>query len=130
MPANKGDKPAVQYRGRGAHKLAATSNIDDHFSSKYDPALDVQPNAEEADEKEDWDMALEALRDRQAWQKKHADRMRAAGFNDEDIRNWEESGREKDVHDVRWAGKGQTRAWDVGKVDTEDEEDRKGRLTP
>lgn len=133
MPANADQKATIRYKGRGAHKLATTSNIDDHFSSKYDPALDVQPDAEDTKEREDWDMALEALRDRQIWQKKHADRMRAAGFSNEEIRKWEDSGREKDIRDVRWTGKGQTRAWDVGKdveVSEDGDEDPTGRLTP
>lgn len=121
----------IRVRGRGAHKLTSTSNIDAHFSSTYDPSLDVQPEIEAPDEKEDWDMALEALRDRQAWKKKHADRMRAAGFGDDEIEKWEASGREKDARDVRWRGKGQTREWDVGKdQQSSDGEDREGRLTP
>jgi hypothetical protein len=91
----------------------------------------VQPADEAPGEREDWDMALEALRDRQAWQKKHADRMRAAGFDDDEIKKWEESGREKDESDVRWRKKGQVREWDVGKdVQASDDEDREGRLTP
>lgn len=135
LPASAADSdsaPAVRVRGRGAHKLATTTNIDAHFSSNYDPSLDVHPDEEQPDEKEDWDMALEALRDRQAWKQKHADRMRAAGFGDEDIAKWEEAGRDKDARDVRWRGRGQTREWDVGKDQQQlsDEEDQQGRLTP
>lgn len=132
LPATESDSaPAVRVRGRGAHKLTTTTNIDEHFSSNYDPSLDVHPDEEQPGEKEDWDMALEALRDRQAWKKKHADRMRAAGFGDEDIAKWEEAGRDKDARDVRWRGRGQTREWDVGKdQQLSDEEDQEGRLTP
>ncbi|KPI35400.1 uncharacterized protein AB675_11687 [Cyphellophora attinorum] len=131
----------VHYRGRGAHKLTTNSTtIDDHFSTKYDPASDVRldPDVEETD---DWDLALDALRDRRAWEKNHADRMRAAGFSAEEIRKWEDSGKEKDARDVRWSKRGQTRAWDVGKDvlsldgaadnDVDDfQEDNTGRLTP
>lgn len=124
-------RPAVRVRGRGAHKLATTSNIDAHFSSNYDPSLDVRPDDEQPDEKQDWDMALEALRDRQAWKKNHADRMREAGFGDDEIAKWEEGGRDKDARDVRWRSRGQTREWDVGKdQQVSDEEDQEGRLTP
>jgi hypothetical protein len=108
-----------------------TTNIDEHFSSNYDPSLDVHLDEEQPGDKEDWDMALEALRDRQAWKKKHADRMRAAGFGDEDIAKWEEAGRDKDARDVRWRGRGQMREWDVGKDQRlSDGEDQEGRLTP
>lgn len=133
LPAKEPDElEPVRVRGRGAHKITSVSNIDAHFSSNYDPALDVQPENEQPDDREDWDMALEALRDRQAWKKKHADRMRAAGFGDEEIEKWEESGREKDARDVRWRAKGQVREWDVGKdqLDSGKDDDREGRLTP
>ena len=76
-------------------------------------------------------MALEALRDRQAWKKKHEDRMRAAGFGEDEIEKWKESGREKDARDVQWRKKGQVREWDVGKDSRQSsDEDQNGRLTP
>lgn len=132
LPNNKADSgPAVKYRGRGAHKLASVSSIDAHFSSTYDPVLDVRPEDEGPEEQGDWDMALEALRDRQAWKKKHADRLREAGFNDDEIKAWEDSGREKDIRDVKWRGSGQTREWDLGKKDQDesnDDDDDQGRL--
>ena len=93
--------------------------MDQHFSATYDPSLDLRPDSEgpEGDEeKEDWDMALEALRDREIWKQKGAERLRAAGFGDEEIRKWEDSGREKGAEDVKWTRKGEAREWDRGKV--------------
>jgi hypothetical protein len=134
LPPGEADRhPPPRSKGRGAYKSSSTSNIDAHFSSRYDPAMDVHPDSELSDEREDWDMALEALRDRQAWKQKHADRMRQAGFGDADIQRWEDSGREKDIKDVRWASKGQVRAWDVGKEQNHANNDTAsgvGRLTP
>ncbi|KAI4751405.1 hypothetical protein E4T45_14721, partial [Aureobasidium sp. EXF-8846] len=69
--------PPVRSRGRGTQNHA--SAIDNHFSSNYDPSVDVQPDAQ-ADDALDWDQALEALRDRQKWKQQGADRLRAAGF--------------------------------------------------
>ena len=55
------------------------------------------------------------MRDRMRWRQQGADRLRAAGFTDEEIRNWEKGG-EKDEGDVRWAKRGEGREWDRGKV--------------
>jgi hypothetical protein len=68
---------------------------------------------------DDWDQALEALRDRQRWKQQGADRLRAAGFTDEEVKKWEK-GSEKTEEDVRWAKKGEGREWDRGKVVDED----------
>ena len=78
--------------------------------------MDLRPDSEPDDEKEDWDMALEALRDREVWKQKGAQRLREAGFGEEEVRKWEDSGREKGVEDVEYIKKGQEREWDVGKV--------------
>ena len=120
------DTPPVRSRGRGAYKPNASA-MDQHFSSTYDPSLDLRPDSEPEDEKEDWDMALEALRDREIWKQKGAERLRAAGFGDEEIEKWEDSGREKGVEDVKWAGKGEGREWDRGKVVLDDGQ-RKGEV--
>lgn len=94
-------------------------------------------------------MALEALRDREIWKKKGAERLREAGFGVEEVRRWEEGGlgigssgggrgvngngieRERDVEAVRWRAKGEEREWDVGKVvlegDEEDDGDGNGK---
>jgi hypothetical protein len=86
--------------------------MDTHFSSAYDPATDVRPNSDSDD---GWDQALEALRDRQRWKQQGADRLRSAGFTDEEIKKWESGGMRKE-EDVRWAKSGEGREWDRGKV--------------
>ncbi|KAH0373153.1 hypothetical protein KCU65_g644, partial [Aureobasidium melanogenum] len=104
--------PPVRSRGRGAQNH--TSAIDSHFSSNYDPSVDVQPDPQE-DDSLDWDQALEALRDRQRWKQQGADRLRAAGFTEKEVSKWEKGG-EKSEEDVVWAKKGEGREWDRGKV--------------
>lgn len=90
--------------------------MDSHFASNYDASLDVQPDP---DTEDDWDQALEALRDRQKWKQQGAERLRSAGFTEQEIEKWEKGG-EKDESDVRWAKKGEGREWDRGKVIDED----------
>lgn len=102
--------PEVRSRGRGAFSHGA--GIDSRFSADYDPTADVQLDL---DEENDWDQALEALRDRQKWKKQGAERLRAAGFTDEEIRKWEKGG-EKTEEDVKWAKRGESREWDRGKI--------------
>lgn len=68
------------------------------------------------DTEDDWDQALEALRDRQRWKQQGADRLRAAGFTEEEVGKWENTGGEKREEDVRWRGRGEDREWDRGKV--------------
>ncbi|KAI9785646.1 MAG: hypothetical protein M1816_008269 [Peltula sp. TS41687] len=103
-------KPKIQSRGRGAFK--STTTMDNHFSSTYDPSIDVQPNPESED---DWDQALEALRDQQRWKKQGAERLRSAGFTNEEVEKWEKGG-ERREEDVRWVKRGEKREWDRGKV--------------
>lgn len=107
--------PKVQARGRGT--FASSATIDAHFSSHYNPATDVRPDPDTDD---DWDQALEALRDRQRWKQQGADRLRAAGFTEEAVSKWEKSGGEKREEDVTWRGRGESREWDRGKVIGED----------
>ncbi len=90
--------------------------MDARFAPTYDPTVDVQPDPELDD---DWDQALEALRDRQKWKQQGADRLLAAGFTEDEVRKWEKGG-EKNEEDVRWAKKGEGREWDRGKVFDED----------
>ncbi|OCK83778.1 hypothetical protein K432DRAFT_379166 [Lepidopterella palustris CBS 459.81] len=113
-PAPPLPEPKVQPRGRGA--FTASSAMDSHFSSTYDPATDVKYDS---DLEDDWDQALEALRDRQRWKQQGADRLRAAGFTDEEVKKWEKGG-EKTEQDVKWAKKGEGREWDRGKVVDDD----------
>lgn len=105
----------IQSRGRG--KFASSSAMDSHFSSTYDPSQDLHPNS---GSENDWDQALEALRDRQRWKQQGAERLRLAGFTEEEVGNWEK-GAEKRNEDVRWNAKGEGREWDRGKVVGEDE---------
>ncbi|KAI0838088.1 hypothetical protein F5Y06DRAFT_269880 [Hypoxylon sp. FL0890] len=105
---------AIQRRGRGAN--AATSGIDSRFAPDYDPRNDVTPEPEDED---DWGHAVEAFRDRQKWKQQGAERLRSAGFTEEQIKKWEK-GEEKDEADVRWAKAGGLREWDRGKVVNKD----------
>ncbi|KAK6070831.1 hypothetical protein SCUP515_08232 [Seiridium cupressi] len=103
--------PAVRKRGRGA--VSGTSAMDSRFESGYDPKGDVALDHDEEDD--DWGSALEALRDRQRWKEQGADRLRAAGFTDEQVKKWE-NGDQKNEEDVRWTKKGEQREWDRGKT--------------
>lgn len=105
---------SVRRRGRGAN--AAKSGIDERFAPDYDPRKDVTP---EPDDKDDWTLAAEAFRDRQKWKKQGADRLRSAGFTEEQIKKWEK-GDEKDEADVQWTKAGGLREWDRGKVVNKD----------
>lgn len=107
--------PPVRKRGRGAFTTTGTS-VDAHFEADYDPSVDVRPSS---DVEDDWEQALEVIRDRQKWNQQGADRLRQAGFTDEQVRKWEK-GDEKTEEDVRWAKKGEGREWDRGKVVDED----------
>jgi hypothetical protein len=106
--------PVVKTRGRGATSFG--SGIDSRFSASYDPTADVQLDP---DEENDWDQALEALRDRQKWKQQGADRLRAVGFTEDEITKWEKGG-EKREEDVKWAKRGEGREWDRGKVVDDD----------
>ncbi|KAH6048928.1 hypothetical protein HBI67_220990 [Parastagonospora nodorum] len=106
-------EPSVRSRGRGAHK-ANSMGMDSRFSSAYDPTVDVRPPSDAEDE---WGDAVESFRDRQRFKQQGADRLRAAGFTDEQVRKWEK-GDVKDEEDVTWTK--QAREWDRGKVVDED----------
>ena len=90
--------------------------IESRFSSTYDPAVDVCVGS---DKEDDWGDALEALRDRSRWKQQGADRLRAAGFTEEQVKKWER-GEEQNEDDVVWKRKGEAREWDRGKVLDED----------
>ncbi|KAK5144517.1 hypothetical protein LTR04_001537, partial [Oleoguttula sp. CCFEE 6159] len=98
--------PTVKPRGRGAF-TGSSGAIDAHFAASYDPGTDVSPRLGDPDA-DDWDLALEALRDRQRWKAQGADRLRAAGFSEDEVRKWEggkggvngERERERDEKDV------------------------------
>ena len=77
--------------------------MDSRFASNYDPKADVSLNQDEEDD--DWGSALEALRDRERWKQQGADRLRAAGFTDDQVKKWEK-GDQKNEEDVKWSKKG------------------------
>lgn len=70
---------------------------------------------------DDWDMALEALRDRTRWRQKGEERLRAAGLGENAIDRWKGNSAFSGVdgegkpEDVRWSKKGEGREWDRGK---------------
>lgn len=107
--------PMTIPRGRGAFRQ---SDIDSRFTSEYDPKTDVSLDQDNGD-RDEWDMALEALRDRARWRAQGVDRLRAAGFTDEEVARCEKGG-EKDVEDVQWSAMGVRREWDRGKTIDED----------
>jgi hypothetical protein len=74
----------------------------------------VTPDPDDADEN-DWDNAVEAFRDRQKWKQQGAERLRSAGFTEDQIHKWEK-GDKKDESDVQWNKAGGVREWDRGKV--------------
>lgn len=102
--------PDIRRRGRGAN--STTSGIDGRFAADYDPKRDVTPEPDDAD---DWDRAAEAFRDRQKWKQQGADRLRSAGFTEEQVQKWENSD-QQDEADVKWIKAGTEREWDRGKV--------------
>ncbi|ROT37655.1 hypothetical protein SODALDRAFT_345339 [Sodiomyces alkalinus F11] len=102
--------PHVRVRGRGFQSGA--SCMDKRFEEDYDPKADV--DMEEDNRKGNWDDAVEAFRDRRKWELHQEQRMRAAGFGDEEIARWKKGG-ERDEKDVRWSKAGEEREWDRGK---------------
>lgn len=71
---------------------------------------------------DDWELALEALRDRARWRQKGEVRLREAGFNDSVVERWKNNAAftvgdqtEGSVEDVKWSKKGEGREWDRGK---------------
>ncbi|KAI4647045.1 uncharacterized protein J4E78_009017 [Alternaria triticimaculans] len=103
--------PPVRSKGRNAYK-PQNGGIESRFSSTYDPTTDVRPAS---DVEDDWGDALEALRDRARWQQQGADRLKQAGFTDDQVRKWER-GDVQGEEDVVWRKKGEGREWDRGKV--------------
>ncbi|KAI5917652.1 hypothetical protein F4810DRAFT_641389 [Camillea tinctor] len=119
-PPSAHSKGPVRPRGRGAH--SSTSGIDSRFAADYNPQADVTPDLDEdggGGSGGDWDSAVEAFRDRQKWKQQGAERLRSAGFTEDQIQKWEKGDR-KDESDVRWNTHGGVREWDRGKVLDED----------
>jgi hypothetical protein len=113
-PLPPSQKPTIEVRKRGRGAFTSTRNLsmDAHFATDYDPSTDIRPDSDHDD---DWEEALEAMRDRQRWKQQGADRLRQAGFTEALIKSWEKRD-DKNEDDVRWAKKGEGREWDRGKV--------------
>lgn len=127
--------------------------MDAHFAPDYNPALDVALPDDDSDSqtakapvrhvpgltsannfKDDWDMALEALRGRAGWRSTGTNRLRDAGFGDAVVQKWKDNAAfdgidragkphtaETDMEpDTQWSRKGQVREWDRGKVVDDD----------
>ncbi|QGI83155.1 uncharacterized protein FFMR_09598 [Fusarium fujikuroi] len=106
-----GPAPPPKYRGRGT--VGGSSGIDRRFSDTYDPKTDIQMDEDEVGN--DWDDAVEAFRDRQKLRQNQEQRLKDAGFADEQIQR--ASGADgKSTESVQWSKAGEKRAWDVGKV--------------
>ncbi|KAL3436725.1 hypothetical protein BDV09DRAFT_193583 [Aspergillus tetrazonus] len=137
-PLPKEEAP-VRSRGRGAYK-PNNSSIDAHFAPDYDPSLDIQPEEDEIQTgrssrrpvaglmtgDDDWELALEALRDRARWKQKGEDRLREAGFNSDIVERWKSGtpvatrSDEGLVENVKWSTKSEGREWDRGKFVDDD----------
>lgn len=120
-PAPPHTAEPVQARGRGAH--ASSSGIDGRFAADYDPTLDIGPEFVPGPDSGNWEDTVEAYRDRQKWRQQGAERLRGAGYTEDEIKRWE-TGDKKDETDVRWTEKGAVREWDRGKV-VDNDRDRK-----
>ncbi|KGO36328.1 hypothetical protein PEX1_029430 [Penicillium expansum] len=140
LPPRQNEAP-VRSRGRGAYKHNM-SNIDAHFAPGYDPAADVhldedklhtvglessrRPVAGLMTKDDDWDMAMEALRDRERWRNKGEERLRTAGIDEAVIDKWKNNTAfagvdgEGKPEDVQWSKKGEGREWDRGKFVDDD----------
>ncbi|SPJ70850.1 uncharacterized protein FTOL_00578 [Fusarium torulosum] len=105
-----GPAPPPKYRGRGT--VGGSSGIDRRFSETYDPKTDIQMDEDEGEN--NWDDAVEAFRDRQKLRQNQEERMRAAGFADEQIQRASGTD-EKAAESVQWSKAGEKREWDVGK---------------
>ncbi|KAF4975427.1 hypothetical protein FZEAL_7775 [Fusarium zealandicum] len=105
-----GPAPPPKYRGRGT--FGGSSGIDRRFSETYDPKTDIQMDEDEGGG--NWDDALEAFRDRQKLRQNQEQRMKSAGFADEQIQRASGTD-EKTADSVQWSKAGEKREWDRGK---------------
>ncbi|KAM0291129.1 hypothetical protein ACHAO9_004246 [Fusarium lateritium] len=105
-----GPAPPPRYRGRGT--VGGSSGIDRRFSETYDPKTDIQMDEDEGGD--NWDDAVEAFRDRQKLRQNQEERLRAAGFADEQIQRASGTD-EQATESVQWSKAGEKREWDVGK---------------
>ncbi|PYH68831.1 uncharacterized protein BO88DRAFT_389112 [Aspergillus vadensis CBS 113365] len=144
LPAKDNDhgySAPIRSRGRGAYK-PNVSNIDAHFAPDYDPSTDVhledddgqagsrptrRPVAGLMTGDDDWELSLEALRDRAKWKQRGEERLREAGFSNEFVDRWKSNttstpgdDSEGRLEDVKWSKKGEGREWDRGKFVDQD----------
>ncbi|RAK87006.1 hypothetical protein BO79DRAFT_198303 [Aspergillus costaricaensis CBS 115574] len=144
LPAKDNDhgcSAPIRSRGRGAYK-PNMSNIDAHFAPDYDPTTDIhledddgqagsrptrRPVAGLMTGDDDWELSLEALRDRAKWKQRGEERLREAGFSNEFVDRWKSNttstpgdDSEGRLEDVKWSKKGEGREWDRGKFVDQD----------
>lgn len=111
--------PEPPARGRGAHS-GISKGIDARFDPNYDPRQDVA--LDDPSEDDDWSTSLEALRARTAWRATGAERLRAAGFSEAQVRTWQGTSGEDGKtaagleEKIRWSRVGESREWDRGKI--------------
>ncbi|KAK4211813.1 hypothetical protein QBC37DRAFT_205840 [Rhypophila decipiens] len=122
VPPGQSSTPVVRPRGRGVPGGKAL--MDTRFSDSYDPRSDSNGDVDRLDS--DWDEAVDSFRDHRKWIAQGADRLRTAGFTEEQIKKWEKQkpgGAEKDLADVKWTKQGEKREWDRGKEVLLEEDD-------
>ncbi|TWU74418.1 hypothetical protein ED733_003759 [Metarhizium rileyi] len=115
-----GPAPPPKFRGRGT--IGGAVELDRRFSESYDPALDVLMSEDGEFTRDD---AGESFRDLQKLQLHRDQRLRDAGFTDEDIQRAKGTA-DKTGEDVVWSRAGEKREWDKGKspgLDGVDEDD-------
>ncbi|OAQ68477.1 pre-mRNA-splicing factor 38B [Pochonia chlamydosporia 170] len=119
-----GPAPPPKYRGRGT--IGGAAELDRRFSASYDPKLDVRMSDDDADP---WDDAVESFRDRQKLRLHQDQRLKDAGFTDEQIQR-SKGASDKLQDNVVWSKAGEKREWDKGKgvgMDGVDEDDDRPR---
>ncbi|KAG6009884.1 hypothetical protein E4U21_000986 [Claviceps maximensis] len=103
-----GPAPPPNHRGRGT--IGGAAALDRRFSESYDPQLDVRME----DDDDPWDDAVESYRDRQKMRLNQDQRMKDAGFTDEQIQRAKGSEKKAELN-VVWSKAGEKREWDKGK---------------
>ncbi|KAK4200271.1 hypothetical protein QBC40DRAFT_280234 [Triangularia verruculosa] len=130
-PPTTDSLPPVRIRGRGAGApRRGAAAMDSRFAEDYDPRNDVslEGHLKEAasTDSNTWDSAVELYRDRQKWKQQGADRLRGAGFTEEQIKKWEKGGKESEddaFKSFKYTKKGELREWDRGKSLSDSEMD-------
>lgn len=103
-----GPPPPPKHRGRGT--IGGAAALDRRFSESYDPRLDVRME----DDEDPWDDAVESFRDQQKMRLNQDQRLKFAGFTDEQIQR-AKGLQEKAELNVVWSKAGEKREWDKGK---------------